>query len=186
MAKPTLGDAFKIYRDDMDRCRAGVAYWSLLHVTVCLPDICAALQSDDGESHKPDYIAWCEQYLPDPMLSGAERYRMRCTVLHQGRASTGQPGRYTGFSFAQPATTGQVDHRRVDGKTLVLDVGRLAQEVMIGVDRWIRHVEGRPTSREATNVERNLESLVRVRQFELPVMPGLVSISMPTIINRTS
>lgn len=187
MLKPgLLGQAFAIYWDDMERCRAGGAYWSLLHVTVCLPDICAALQSDNGDTRPALYKAWCNDHLPDPMLSGAERYRMRCTVLHQGRASTGQPGRYTGFAFTQPASTGQVYHRRVDGKTLALDVGLLAQEVRSGVDRWIGHVEARPTSREATNVERNLPSLVRVRQFVVPVTPGTVSISIPTIINRTS
>jgi hypothetical protein len=186
----SLGDAFAIYWEDVERCRAGRAYWSLLHVTICLPDICAALQADDGETSRTLYVGWCEDNLSDPMLSGDERYRMRCRVLHQGRASTGQAGRYTGFSFAQPASTGQVDHKRVEGKTLVLDVGQLSQEVRSGVEQWIRRVEAKPTSREAININKNLPSLVRVRQFIIPtgkpVTLGTLAISIPPIINRTS
>jgi hypothetical protein len=52
-----LGKAFKIYWDDVERCRLAEAYWSLLHVTICLPDICAALQSPNGETNGKLYIA---------------------------------------------------------------------------------------------------------------------------------
>ena len=40
-----LDKAFQTYWEDMERCRGAKAYWCLLHVTVCFPDICAALQS---------------------------------------------------------------------------------------------------------------------------------------------
>lgn len=149
----------------MERCRKGGAFWSLLHVTVCLPDICAAVQSNNGETSGALYAAWCDQYLVDPMLFGVERYRMRCKVLHQGRASTGQPGRYTGFSFGQPAANGQVDHRRVRGSTLILNVGSLSNEVRAGGQAWIVRLEAFPSSAEALNTKANLPSLVRVRQF---------------------
>lgn len=180
-----VGAAFQIYWDEMARCRSAKTYWALLHVTVCLPDICAALQAPNGETTGALYIAWCEQHLQDPILTGAERYVMRCKVLHQGRASIGHPGRYSGFSFAQPATDGQVDHRRVEGTTLVLDVGRLADEVREGVERWIQALESGPTGSLATNVEKNLGSLVRVRQFALPPRPGVL-ISVPLVITRSS
>src|SRR5438128_1754411 len=135
-----LAAAFKTYWDDMEKCRAAKAYWSLLHVTICLPDICAALQWPDAETTRARYIAWAEQFLHDPILTGAERYRMRCKVLHQGRARTNQPGRYSGFAFGQPSETGEVDHNRVDGSILHLDVGKLADETKAGVERWIAEI----------------------------------------------
>jgi hypothetical protein len=181
-----LDSAFRIYWDAMDRCRRGAAYWSLLHVTMCLPDICAALQSDDGETTPALYKAWCDQHLSDPALSSAERYRMRCRVLHQGRASIGHPGRYTGFSFAQPTPNGQTVHMRLDDSTLILDVGRLSDEVKAGVERWIRHVEASPTLPEALNTERNLPSLVQVRQFTMAALPVSVSIATPIVVTRSS
>ena len=164
--------ALRIYWDDMDLCRDAKAYWSLLHVTICLPDICAALQSDDGRTNGKLYIAWCDQFLPDTLLSGSERYQMRCNVLHQGRAKIEPPGRYTGFSFAQPTQTGEIDHRRVEGTTLILDVGRLSSEYRHGVEGWTRYLKTKPTSPDARNVVSNLPSLVRVRQFRLPSRPG--------------
>jgi hypothetical protein len=164
-----LVSAFDTYWSDMDRCGRAGAYWSLLHVTVCLPDICAALESNSGEATGPQYIAWCDRYLVDTLLSGAERYRMRCKVLHQGRATTDQPGgRYVGFSFGQPSATGEVDHRRVDGDALNLDVGMLADEMKVGVNRWIQSLETNPSGGEARNAVRNLPSLVQVRQRSFP------------------
>ncbi len=165
-----LHAAFNMYWNDMDRCSTAGAYWSLLHVTVCLPDICAALESSDGETKPSRYVRWCDKYLPDPLLSGAERYRMRCKVLHQGRAGTDQPaGRYIGFSFGQPSAGGAVDHRRVDGTTLNLDVGTLAQDAKDGVARWIQQLETNLGSPEALNTFRNLQSLVQVRQLPFPL-----------------
>jgi hypothetical protein len=45
-----LEAAFKTYVDEMDRCVAATCYWALLHVVVALPDVCAALESADGEA----------------------------------------------------------------------------------------------------------------------------------------
>jgi hypothetical protein len=97
-----LDNTFQMYWDDMERCRAGKAYWSLLHVAVCLPDICAALEASDGRTTGKRYVDWCDRHLSDAILSGDERYSMRCKVLHEGRASTGKPGRYSGFAFTRP------------------------------------------------------------------------------------
>lgn len=168
-----LGPAFQIYWDEMARCSTGRSYWALLHVTVCLPDICAALQSVKGETTGALYKGWCDQYLIDPKLTGAERWEMRCKVLHQGRASI-PPGRYDGFSFAQPALTGHVDHLGLEGKTLVLDVGKMADEMKAGVEKWIQHLESDLASVEATNTGKNLPSLIQVRQFKHPYVPTAV------------
>ena len=164
----TLTAAFQTYWDDMQRCQQAKAYWSLLHVTACLPDICAALQSANGEATRQRYADWCDKYLPNANLSGAERYIMRCKILHQGRASTDKPGRYTGFAFGQPAASGAADHMRVDGSILHLDVGELARETQHGVEAWIRWLEANPSSPEAINVQKNLPSLVRVTLSDFP------------------
>ena len=176
-----LGKAFQTYWDDMDKCRQAKAYWALLHITICLPDICGALQSADGEAHLPDtYTRWCDQYFNEPCLTGRERYRMRCKVLHQGRAKTDQPGRYTGFAFGQPAASWAIDHMRVDGQTLHLDVGESATETRCAVERWIKDLEAHPSSVEAANVAKNLQSLVRVIPFVVSQAVGAQTVSIMT------
>jgi hypothetical protein len=185
LAKGIINPKFRLYWDEMDRCQSTRTYWALLHVTVCLPDICAALDADNGKTNGPRYVAWCDRYLPDASLSGSERWEMRCKVLHEGRASIRKSTRYTGYSFAQPADTGEVDHRRLDGFTFILDVGQLANEYRAGVLRWIASMEAKPSSRESCNVARNLPSIVEVRRFAIPALPGAQPLIAP-FSSRTS
>jgi hypothetical protein len=171
LAKGRLGEAFRLYWDEMLLCESSKAYWALLHVAVCLPDICSALQSKTGRTTGELYEAWCDDNLKDPMLTGAELYRMRCKVLHQGRASLDRAGRYSGFSFGQPSPDGQVDHGRVVGNVLYIDVGLLAARLRTAVDAWIARLEAAPDSKSAVNAHSNLKSLVRVERFAMPSQP---------------
>jgi hypothetical protein len=157
-----LADAFQTYWNDVEKCRAAKAYWSLLHVTVCLPDICAALQSANGETTEKRYAAWCDDWLKEPLLSGSERYGIRCKVLHQGRASGRKSGRYSAYAFGQPSSDGHVDHMRLESGTLHLDVGELATQTRQAVDNWIEWLEANPSSPRACNVMKYLPSLVHV------------------------
>jgi hypothetical protein len=175
-----LTSAFAVYRDEMTRCRRAKAYWALLHLAVCIPDICGALEAPDGESTGSRYKDWCDRHLPAAKLNGAERWRLRCKVLHQGRATTDQPGRYTDFTFGQPAATGEVDHYRVVGSTLHTDVGQLADEALDGLDQWIKTVVASPANAVAKNVAKNLPSLVKVTQTPVVTASGVVFTSMKT------
>lgn len=185
MTTPSDFNAFTIYWDNMDRCRDAGAYWALLHVTVCLPDICAALQSDDGETNRQRYITWCDQYLSSPDLNGSELYGMRCRVLHQGQATAKNSSRYSGFAFTEPAPTGKIYHKVVESNNkLVLDVYQLSQAVREGVEQWIHSLEINPTCLEANNTLNHLSSLVQTRKFRIPSTtsstPGV------DIVNRSS
>lgn len=177
-----LEQIFQIYWKDMNSCRTGKAFWSLLHVTVCLPDICAALETPDAKTSAKRYIEWSEKNLKDSLLSGEERYAMRCKVLHEGRAGIGGSTRYSGFAFTQPAPNGQIDHRRVEGTTLILDVGELSVEYEKGVRAWIQALEANPGGTHARSVEQNLSTIVQVRAKLMPIrLPGVITYS-----NRTS
>jgi hypothetical protein len=162
-----LAEAFGTYFEDMERCRKAKAYWALLHVTVCLPDICAALETKQGKTDPNLYKRWCDNNIKNPLLSGVERWDMRCRVLHQGRASLKKPGRYTRFAFGQPSKAGKRDHLRFDAGTLHIDVGALAEEIKGGVKAWIQSLEAKPTSIDAKNVEKHLNSLVRVTEISV-------------------
>src|SRR5438034_10773126 len=133
-----LATAFQMYWEDLERCRSAKAYWSMLHVIVCIPDICGALQAPNGEATQRRYEAWCNKYLVQPLLSAAERYVIRCALLHQGHAITGKSVRYIGIAYGQPSSSGTVDHMRVDGEALHLDASKLMDETKLAVDRRIQ------------------------------------------------
>ena len=48
LTKGELSNALEVYWQDATRCFNSKAFWCLLHVTVSLPDVCAALESPDG------------------------------------------------------------------------------------------------------------------------------------------
>jgi hypothetical protein len=53
-----------------------------------VPDICAALASEDGRSTKERYGDWCNAYLIGRnfgVVTAEDLYSIRCGVLHQGR-----------------------------------------------------------------------------------------------------
>lgn len=180
VSKGTLKNRFDVYWREMERCRKSKAYWALLHVTVCLPDICAALESSDGRTNGTRYKKWCNRYASDPALTGEERWDMRCKVLHQGRGKIGTGGRYSKYTFSQPAPTGEKDHKRRERSTLHLDVGEMAREISTAVEDWINWVEANPMSSEARAVEKNLPSLVTVVRIPVVQPSGVIFQSFKT------
>jgi hypothetical protein len=177
MLKPgDLQEAFNIYREDASQCRSARAYWALLHLTVCLPDICSALEADDGEASGKKYEAWCNTFLHDPHLTGAERWAMRCKVLHQGRASLDQKAkRYDGFSFTRWSPLVASEHLKVRGKTLTVEVDALSQEMWTGINGWAQAREKQPRTHASINVSKHLPSLVRVRAVQVPLTGALAT-----------
>jgi hypothetical protein len=179
-----LGGAFRLYWNDLDRCRQAGAFFALLHATVCLPDICSALESSNGESSGPKYMKWCDRYFRRPELVGAERWTMRCKVLHQGRATAGRAGRYTGFLFGEPDPSGAIDHLRVDGSRLHVDVSQLYGETREAVEDWIAALESDPRSAESETAAKHLPLLVRVSPHKVPVATAAGSAFV--VSNRTN
>jgi hypothetical protein len=58
-----------------------------ISMATTLPDICAALSSEDGKSTKTKYIEWCEQNISKQnfsYFSPSDLYQLRCGLLHQG------------------------------------------------------------------------------------------------------
>lgn len=186
MTREELMDAFKIYWSELELCRSAGAYWALLHVTVCLPDICAALQSHNGRTNGNKYRAWCGRFLTNPLLSANERWLMRCAVLHQGRSKLPVGSRYTGFSFSRPNAQRQVLHNEVEGTTLIQDVDVLSREVTTGVIDWMIKIALSPGTVEAEHVAKNLPRLIRVREFPLPALAGSPILPFGTTITRSS
>ena len=169
----SLLTTFQIYWEDMDRCRKSAAFWSLLHVTICLPDICAALESTDGGTTGKKYRVWCNRWLKDRRLWGVERWRMRCKVLHQGRSSTDKRhSRYKSFIFGQTVSGPPVAHLKRDpddARRLHVDVSELATETKKGVESWIAWLNANPRSTRARNAQRHSASLVQVRRMDVTI-----------------
>jgi hypothetical protein len=165
-----LESRFAVYFSEMDRCRGGDAYWSLLHVVVALPDICAALQAGNGETTPNRYKDWCRLYCPPDVLTADDYWDMRNIVLHQGRTRT-RRGRF--YKFTKPSERGNVVHRWAAGDVIVLDVGELAAEMTASVRAWFVDLQTAARASCLVNVAHHLPSLVMVHDQELPGVGGV-------------
>jgi hypothetical protein len=188
LKKGDLSTAFKVYWDDAKRCLEAKAYWCLLHVTACLPDVCAALQSRNGKTDSEKYKKWSDKYFKHDALTkltGHERYVIRCIVLHQGRARAAKEVRYRGFAFGQPDACGRPDHLRIDGRTLHVDVAELSRETREAMRAWIVELESNPTSAKASYAAKNLRLLVHVSNQSVPLATCGPK-PVVTVINKTN
>ena len=176
-----LNTAFRVYFEEIRRCIEHKCYWALLHIVIVLPDICAALESKDGQTHGNRYKDWCHRYLPNGELYNEDWYEIRKIVLHQGKTRATK-GRYGAYIFSQPNAQGISVHREIDrtGRTtsLILDVGRLAKEIRVAMQKWFAELEAGKAPSRTCNVERNLSSLVCVQSREVNALAGMFSIQL--------
>lgn len=141
MTRTELRQCFKVYTDEVERCKKRECYWALLHLTLSLPDIFNTLEIERLKKTKDigaRYKAWCAQYLSFAMsaIQDEEWWDIRNNVLHQGYTLTKKTSRLAGFVFCPP---GLNLHKAIDPKTnkMRLDVCLLADEMLGAMDRWL-------------------------------------------------
>jgi len=159
---PQLEQAFRVYFDEIERCRSNGCYWALLHVVVSLPDICAALESENNWATEKKYVGWCDNHLPNPGLSAEDYREVRNLVLHQGQTLS-RSGRYYKFtSKAGPA------HRTKYDEIMILGVDELTTEMLVGIRKWFVALQKQGAAEFKANVAKNLPTLVTVKEQRLP------------------
>ena len=124
-------------------------YYAALFPALALPDICAALESDDGIATAPRYIAWFDKWVApryQGWFSGEDCYAFRCSLLHQG--STQHPrSRYARILFLEPGS-GMVLHNNILNDALNIDVRIFCEDVAAGVEAWLPEAEELPHYRK--------------------------------------
>jgi len=113
-------------------------YYVALLSSLTLPDICAALESDNGEASKAKFIAWFDTHIApryNGFLDGKSCYFFRCSMMHQG--STQHPrSRYSRVIFLEPGTSGMTFHNNILNDALNIDVRIFCEDVCLTVERW--------------------------------------------------
>jgi len=165
LSQSVLESAFKVHFDEMDKCEQNKCCWALLHLVVVLPDICAALESDNGLTNGNLYKDWYRQHLTQiSKLNGEDWYSIRRGLLHRGTTLSDQ-GNYKSYSFSQPTPNGVVVHRitfnQPSGSHLHLDVGELKKEILAAMRKWFQQLEQNSDSARSQNVSQHLAILAR-------------------------
>ncbi len=145
-------------------------YYAALFMTIILPSICGALESDDGKDTRAKYIGWYNRYIDDLMLKGEDCYALRCSLLHQGR-TTLRSSSFSRVLFTYPQPSGTMIHNNVMGGVLNLDIPLLCERIVRAVERWQTEVEN------TANYQRNIADTIRQYPNGFAFIGGLPVIS---------
>lgn len=113
---------------EIERALDAKLYYLALQASLTLPDICGALQSDDGVAKNYKYIAWYDTYAKEPgdlSISGKDCYHFRCSYVHQA-LTTHEKSSYSRIIFLAPTCQGITFHNNVIDGALNIDVKRFA------------------------------------------------------------
>ncbi len=167
LTRRQLTAPLQIYFDEIEKCFWAGCYWALLHLIVVLPDVCAALESENGMASGIAYKRWCARYTHQSALSPEEWYDIRCAILHEGRTRGRREEKLYRFIECDPT---KKLHRTGDAKTMSFETYALAQEMSLAVRRWIKALaRERGRTPRSRNVQRNIASLVHWERTEQQV-----------------
>jgi hypothetical protein len=144
-------------------------YYVALFAALTLPDICGALESEDGEASKDSYIKWFDKYVKPysgSHFNGFECYSFRCSMLHQGRVQHPQRFRYKKILFLDPVRFKAV-HDIVVDRVLYIDIFVLTYAMTKAAREWYEKV--RDTPRFKVNYSR----FVGYRKWTMPDEIGM-------------
>jgi hypothetical protein len=139
-------------------------YFLAITIALAVPDICAALQSRDGNATGVRYQEWFDANLSHkyPLLTAADCWKLRCGIVHQGRMGRKdmQYGRVI-FILAAPGI-----HNNVINDALQLSAETFCRDVIAATRQWFA------ANQNDVNVKANLPFLVPLRPNGFPPYIG--------------
>ena len=138
-------------------------YYLALTSVLTLPDICGALQSDNGQATGARYKEWYKNYVQEPedcALSAEECYRFRCALVHQGKTHHDK-SRFDKIMFLDP-DIGLVMHNCIIDGVLDLDIVIFCNLMIAAVRKWETEMK------DNLNFAKNYEKLIRVHPDGIP------------------
>ncbi|WP_342985745.1 hypothetical protein [[Clostridium] symbiosum] len=147
---------------EIEKALENELYFIALQTTLSLPDICGALQSEDGKASKIKYICWYNKYVKNSkvLISAEECYNFRCSCLHQG-TSQHPKSSYTRIIFLYPNKDITM-HNNILGDSLNIDLIIFCKSIINAVRKWGTEIYN------DTNYLKNYERLIRIYPNGIP------------------
>ena len=177
--REALDEAFALYIHELTG-RAGLL--GTLHLGCAIPDVCGALESSSGESTGAAYVAWANRHLVkgDTVMTAADWYKLRCSILHQGSSLPTDPkgrmrSQYGSVSFVVPGDADPTTHRVVldkqSGKNITLYIPALADEMLAALRDWFDWLASPDADHVRKHVQSHLRTVVSPRPKMWPDHP---------------
>lgn len=118
-------------------------YYLSLFAALAIPDICGALDSEDGQASRENYVNWFDKYVApyyQGLLTGEDCYCFRCSLWRQ-RADIAPRGRFSRILFVEPTAVDDTFHCKIIQEALNIDVRVFCQDIIRGVEKWLDEKE---------------------------------------------
>lgn len=122
--------------NELEFCLANKMFVISLNTALTIPDICSALQSENGCTKGSKYANWVDKYLSpkyDKSITGEDVYKLRCASLHQGKFNHDFP-KYEKIIFIIPSEN--YFHRLTINNSYALDVCTFINDIIEGYKEW--------------------------------------------------
>jgi len=150
-----------------DGLKQNLYYLSLFSV-LTIPDICGAMESEDGIATGKKYKNWFNKYVvkraPDKYGDGKNLtadicYYYRCSLLHQGR-SQHKNIEYRRILFIEPPLPTCDIHSCAIGtntkdKSLLIDVQKFCNDIVKGAHEWLAK------NKNSNNYKKNYQGFIK-------------------------
>ena len=117
-------------------------FYSLpIFMAAAIPDICSALEAEDGRAKHSRYKSWFERWVASRMslISADDCYNLRCGLVHQGRLGQ-MPGSVNQVVFLLPnAIISNFSNNRFDNTYMYAVVDFCKDMVGASCDWWIEN-----------------------------------------------
>lgn len=169
---------------------AGLWYIALM-AALAIPDICGAMESEDGRAHESKYIPWFDTYVGEQYLyrnedgqvlhsdfDGSDCYKLRCSILHQGRGERGDT-RYELVAFVPmgPVIVAlpSIDYYGRPFSLAIIGIAPFVKAVVAGGRKWLAAKQDSP------EFKANFDRFVQARPEGVPPwIRGWVICGLPT------
>lgn len=139
--KPRLR-GMRDYFGQVARATNGGLYYLALAGALVVPDMCAAMEAEDGRATPARYIDWFDRHVApkyEGVITGEDSWGLRCSMLHQGRLRPHR-GSYARVLFVEPVRE-PVLHRNVINDALNIDVRLFVEDLLTGALAWLHDAE---------------------------------------------
>jgi hypothetical protein len=124
-------------QDEILKAVSSGVYSVPIFMSAAIPDICAALESDDGRTSATRYQAWFDKWAASRMslMTAEDCYSLRCGLIHQGKLGGLKGGiSQVVFPLPNPAFSTLANCRF--GDVYMYDISSFCSDMISSSDDW--------------------------------------------------
>ena len=130
------------YLEEIKKALDNKLYLIALQSCLIIPDICSALQANNGKTSGNKYKKWYQKYFKnvyDYNLEPEDCYLFRCSMIHQGKTiptpQDNQEAMYSRIIFLYPNQTICM-HNNIFNDVLNLDLVTFCNDIIKSAESW--------------------------------------------------